>query len=229
MTTALGIITSAMRKAGVLVKNEAPSADEAADGLEMLNDLLASISNDSLIVYARTTESFTLAGGTASYTIGSGATFNTVRPIKIISAYVRTGNIDYPLQMVNDEQYASIIYKGATGIPEFLNYTNAFPQATINLYPKPSGSYEIFIVTEKQLSTFTLNETVSLPPGWKRMLIYNLAIELAPEYGQPASGEVIQIAKDSKAEIRASVMAAKKMQWDNGLTVDGNIYTGWGY
>jgi hypothetical protein len=227
MTTALGIITSAMRKAGILTKGESASADEAADGLEMLNDLLASISNDSMVVYARTLNNFTLSGGTSSYTIGTGATFNTARPIKIISAYVRSGTVDYPLTIVSDEQFATIPMKAINGIPQFLNFTNDFPNATIKLYPVPDSSYQIYLLTEKQLSTFALSDTVSLPPGWRRMLVYNLAIELAPEYGQSLPAEVVEIAKESKSEIRSAVMAAKSMQWDSGLETTGNIYSGY--
>lgn len=229
MSTARGIIKSAMRKAGVLTVGEDPSAEEANDALEMLNDLLASISNDSLIVYSRTFENFPLSGGTASYTIGSGATFNTVRPIKIVSAYVRIGTIDYPLEIITDENYASIGMKAIQGIPEFLNYTNAFANGTINLYPVPAAAYTLYLVTEKQLTTFALNDTVSLPPGWRRMLIYNLAIELAPEYGQPIPPEVAKIAAESKGEIKAAVMAAKPMQWEAGADDTGNIYSGWYY
>jgi hypothetical protein len=59
------------------------------------------------------------------------------------------------------------------------------------------------------------------------MLVYNLAVELAPEYGQPLTADVLQIAKDSKAEIRAAIMAAKPMQWNNGLDQTGNVYSGW--
>lgn len=225
--TALGIITSAMRKAGILTKNESPSADEAADGLEMLNDLLASMSNDSLVVYARTVENFPLSGGVTSYTIGSGATFNTARPIKIISAYVRSGTIDYPVQIIPDEQYANITYKSSSGgYPQFLNYTNAYPTATINLYPAPATAYQLYLVTEKQLSTFTLNQSVDLPPGWRRMLIHNLAVEMGPEYGVEIPASVVQIARESKGEIRTAVMAAKKMDW-SGTGFVGNIYTGW--
>jgi hypothetical protein len=227
MTTALGIITSAMRKAGVLVKSETPAADEAADGLVMLNDLLASISNDANAVYARTTESFTLSGGVGSYTIGSGATFNTARPVRIVAAYIRTGTIDYPLGIVSDQQYATIPLKTVSGIPEFLNYSNDFPQATIRLYPVPSTAYQIFIVSEKPLTTFALNDTVSLPPGWRRMLINNLAVDLAPEYGQPVSPDLAKLAADSKAEIRAAIMVAKPMQWTSGLGQEGNIFSGW--
>jgi hypothetical protein len=216
-----------MRKAGVLVKNESPPADEAADGLEMLNDLLASISNDPTVVYARTTENFALSGGVTSYTIGPSATFNTTRPVRIVSAYVRNATTDYPLDIISDEQYSTLTVKNSTGIPEFLNYTNGFPQATINLYPTPSSGYTLYIVTEKPLTTFALSDTVSLPPGWRRMLVYNLAVELAPEYGQPLTADVLQIAKDSKAEIRAAIMAAKPMQWNNGLDQTGNVYSGW--
>jgi hypothetical protein len=227
MTTALGIIKSAMRKAGALGVGDTPSAAESTDGLEMLNDLLASLSNDSLVVYARTTESFTLVAGTLAYTIGAGATFNTVRPIKIVSAYVRSGTVDYPLQIVSDEQYATVTLKSTQGIPEFINYTNAFPQATINLYPSPASGYTLYLVTEKALTSLALADTVSLPPGYRRMLVYNLTVDLAPEYGQPVPAEVYEIAKQSKGEIKASVMAAKSMQWDSGLGGLSNIYAGW--
>jgi len=228
MTTGLGIVTSSMRKIGVLTKNQSPSADEASDGLEMLNDLIASLSNDSLIIYSRTVENFTLSAGTASYTIGTGATFNTARPIRIVAAYVRSGGIDYSLDIVSDERYATIQLKSTQGsYPEHLNYTNAYPTGTINLYPAPSAADTLYLVSEKELSSLTLNGTVNLPPGWKRMLIYNLAIEMGPEYGQPVTQEIYEIARQSKGEIKAAVMAAKKMDWNAGLGIDSNINSGW--
>jgi hypothetical protein len=218
-----------MRKAGILTKSEDPSADEAADGLDMLNDLLASWSNDSMIVYARTLENFTLTSGTASYTIGSGGTFNTVRPIKIISAYVRSGGVDYPLSVASEENYDAVSFKSNGAIPDFLVYSNAYPLATLTFYPTPAEGNQLYLRTEKQLSEFTLNQTVDLPPGWKRALIHNLAVELAPEYGQPIPQEVVMIARESKGEIRQAIMTAKPMQWETGLGVDGNVYSGWTY
>lgn len=228
MATVLDIIKSAMRKGGFLAKGETPSSDESVDGMEMLNDLLASLANESILVYSRTTETFSLSGGVGSYTIGASATFNTTRPIRIVSAYVRSGEIDYPLSIVNDEQYASIPFKTSSGIPKFLNYSNAFPQATIRLYPVPSSTYSLILVSEKQITSFTsLSDTVSLPPGWERMLKYNLALELCPEYGQQASAEIVKVAQESKAAIKASIMAAKPMQWNSGLGNPNNIYSGY--
>ena len=51
MTTASDIIKKAMQKVGVLTKSESPSSDESADGLDSLNDLLSSWSNESMFIY----------------------------------------------------------------------------------------------------------------------------------------------------------------------------------
>lgn len=72
--TALSIIKSGMRKAGILSEVESPTSDQSADALETLNDILSSFSNDGLLVYAHTTENFSIYGGIGSYTIGSGGT-----------------------------------------------------------------------------------------------------------------------------------------------------------
>jgi hypothetical protein len=230
MTTALGIIKSALRKSGVLVMSQDPSADEAQDTLEALNDMLASWSNDSLTVYARTFENFPISAGTAAYTIGSGGTFNTVRPVRIVSAYARLSNIDYPIKVTTEENYDAVTYKANASIPTFMTYSNGYPLATITLYPTPATGYTLYLRTEKPLTEFaSLNTTVDLPPGWKRALVYNLAIELASEYGQQVAPEVAEIARDSKNEIRRAIMAAKSMQWDTGLGQIENIYTGWYY
>jgi hypothetical protein len=228
MTTALDIIKSAMRKSGVLTMGENPSSSEAQDALEALNDLLSSWSNDSMIVYARTFDNFTLSSGIPSYTIGSGGTFNTVRPVRIVSAYVRSGDIDYQLQIMTEENYDSVTFKGNASIPAFLAYSNGYPLGQITLYPTPATSDTIYLRTEKPLTEFTsTNTTVDLPPGWKRALIHNLAIELAAEYGQQVAAEVVEIARESKGEIRRAIMAAKPMQWEEGPGRVENIYTGW--
>lgn len=227
--TALDIITSAMRKAGILTKTESPSSDEAQDGLEMLNDLLESNSNDGLMVYARTLENFTLSGGVTDYTIGVGGTFNTVRPINIVSAYIRIGTIDYPVSVIRDEDYADIINKDTNSIPYYVNFTNGFPLATLKFYPVPSAGWTLYLLTEKQLETFTLNEEVILPLGWKRYLKNQLAIELAPEYGQQVPQETMMLASNALAAIKRGAAKAKTM--DNPTNNYGrrNIYTGWEY
>jgi hypothetical protein len=228
MATGLDIVTSAMRKIGAITKNEVPSSDEVNDGIDALNDLLSSWSNESNTVYARQVESFPLNSGVPSYTIGTGGDFNTVRPIKIVSAYVRLGGTDTPVEIITDEAYGDVPFKNTGGGGSyFLNYTYGFPLGTINLYPVPGAGYTLFLISEKELNNVTLNADVSFPPGWKRALIYNLAMELAPEYSQQVSPEILNTARQSKAAIERAIMKTRSMDGTPSLGNRYNIYSGY--
>lgn len=229
MTTARQIVTRSLQKIGALVKSEPPSADEAVDALNSLNALIDSWSNDVLNIYARTWETFSLTGA-SSYTIGTGGDFNTTRPTSIADAYVRSGTIDYPLVVIGDEEYNSISYKSLAGIPEFLNYSNAYPLGVIRLYPLDSSSYTLFLLTEKPLSGFaTLDTDLSMPPGSERALIYNLALELAPEYNQKPDPYIVKIAQDSLGLIRSKSAQVRPIDaYPQSLSVR-NIFSGWRY
>jgi hypothetical protein len=226
MTTALDIITKALQKNGVLVKSETPASDEADDALDTLNAMISAWSNDSMFIYARTEENFPLVAGTATYTIGTSQTFNTARPMELISSYVRQGVTDYNLTKIPDETYYGIIDKSTRSIPRFINFTNGFPTATIKLWPVPDTTYTIYLLTEKELSSFTLNQTVSLPPGWEQALIYNLAVLLAPEYGQPVDQSVTEIAERSMGAIKRTIMKNRSMDANPISIRKSNIYNG---
>lgn len=229
MGTALTIITKAMLKAGILTKTESPSSDEANDGLDALNDLLSSWSNDSMLITSRVTELFTLTAGTLNYTIGASQTFNTARPISIVESHIIDGLISYEsMYQCPDEVYQGFNLKTLQSIPSALNYSNAYPYGTIKLYPSPASAYTLSITSEKELSQFTLNQTVSLAPGWNRALIYNLAIELAPEYGQQVDPLTLKIANDSKAAISRSIMKVRTLDAPPLSQIGRfNIYTGY--
>jgi len=229
MTTALSIITKAMQKSGILTKSEVPASDEANDALDSLNGILSSWSNESLMITSRVTEQFVLSAGVGVYTIGSGQTFNTTRPIHIVESHIIDGIISYEsMYQCPDEVYQGLNLKTLASIPDTLNYTNAYPYGTINLYPYPASGYTLSITSEKELSQFTLNQTVSLPPGWSRALIWNLAIELASEYGQQADPMAIKLAAQSKGAISRSIMKVRTMDAPP-LSQLGlfNIYTGY--
>jgi hypothetical protein len=226
MTTARDIIKKSLQKIGVLVKQEDPSSDEANDALDALNALISSWSNDSLVIYARTWENFALTGGDGEYTIGTGGNFNTTRPIAIIDGYTRLINDDYPLRIVSDEVYAAIPDKTSPGRPDVLNYDNAYPTAKIRLWSVPDVNYTLYIQTEKELTQFTLDTTVALPPGWVRALVNNLAVELAPEYGQEVPDTVLMAARESKGLISRSVNRVRGMSARSAGFGGSNIYSG---
>lgn len=218
MTTARDLIHGAMRLIGVIRKGETPDGDEANDALEALNAMIASWSNESLISYARVRDTHTLTPSVGSYTIGTGATINTARPVQIISAYVSSGGVDYPVTLINDETYdQNISFKTVlSSIPQYLNYSNEYPNGTIRLWPVPSSAFVLHLLSEKPIAQFaTLDTDVELPTGWERALRYSLALEISPEYAAEASPAVIATARESKGLI---MMAAAKNRPMTALT-----------
>ena len=51
MTTPFDIITRAMKDIGALAAGEVPTADEAQDGFDMMNDMLDQWSNENMMVF----------------------------------------------------------------------------------------------------------------------------------------------------------------------------------
>lgn len=228
MTTGLGIVTKALQKAGVVTKSETIGNDEASDGLDALNALVSSWANDSMLISSRSWESFTLTAGDAQYSIGTSQDFNTSRPVYIADAYVRQDTIDYPISIIPDEVYSSsIATKTDRGAPRFLNYDNGYPTGNIRLYPVPDTIYTLHLLLEKPLSSFTLSGDVSLPPGWERALIFNLAVEISAEYGQQIDPLVYKIAQESKSAIKVAIIKNRSMDSQpESIGSRSNIYSG---
>jgi hypothetical protein len=72
MTTPYDIITRALKDIGALAAGEIPTADEAQDGLDMLNDMCAQWSNENMMVFYRTEIIFPVVQNQLQYTIGPG-------------------------------------------------------------------------------------------------------------------------------------------------------------
>jgi hypothetical protein len=124
----------------------------------------------------------------------------------------------------------TIPFKTLTGVPYFLNYDNANPVDNLRLYPYPSTAYSIFLLTEKPLTSLsTLDTSLSLPPGWDRALVYNLALELAPEYGQQPDASIVKIANDSLDNIRMATIRARPMDAYPKIVNNRNVWSGWRY
>lgn len=202
------LIKSSLRLIGAIASGETPSADEFTDSLSALNGMLGSWSNQSLLINSKKREVFNLVSGQQAYTIGTGGNFNTVRPTTILGAAIlKTGSdpFESPLDLINQQQWAEILNKDTAGsLSQKLYAEGTFPLETINLWPKPDASDQIVIYSQKPLTTFiSANDEVSFPVGYDRALRYNLAVELAPEFGRQLSPEIMAIAIESKSEIKA--------------------------
>lgn len=228
MTTALDLIVGAAKLLGVVFKSETLSDDEAQDGLIALNDMLDSWSNDNLLTYAYTLENFPLTGA-PSYTIGVGGVFNTSRPINIVDAVVRVGNVDYPLEIITPEQYQTGIgvKDVSSTIPKYLTYDNGYPLATMTFYTIPANG-TLYLQSNKPLNNLSsLISAVDLPPGFKRAIKSNLAMDLGPEYGVEVPPTVIAMAKSSLGAIRRAASINNAMPLMPSQITGENIYSGY--
>lgn len=228
MATARELIKRSMQINGVLTKGEVPTGDEAVDGLASMNAMLGSWSNDSLLIYARLSESFALSGGQSTYTIGTGGDFDTDRPLQILSAFLRLGDIDYVIDIISDVDYDRITQKSlSSSIPSVLMYEPRFPLGRITLYPAPTTG-TLHIRTEKQLTEIaTLDTDLEFPPGWERAIVYNLSMETAGQYGQSIDEATYAIAMDSLSKIKTAVARNRGMDAYPPSAGQINIYTGW--
>lgn len=227
MTTALDIINRAMRLTLSIGDGEAITSYDAQTGLDALNSMLDSWSLDELIVYVIKQENFAATPNTASYTIGTGGAFNTTRPALIRGGFFRdSANNDYPFKVIELAQWDGLTPKNQSAYqPQYLFYSTDFPLGTVNLWPVPSVTGTLFLDSMKPLQQFTdLTTVLSLPPGYKRMIEYNLAVEIAPEFQVQVSAEVAKIAQESKAAVMRINAEAPILVMDSALMPRRGVY-----
>lgn len=230
MTTVQDIITGALGKTGILRKGETPDAADSADALTVLNDMLGSWSNESLLIYATVTETLSLSPA-ASYLIGTGQTLNTERPMWIKAATISTGGMDYNLEIIPEDDFQTrIVQKSvATNIPQFLTYDNGFPNGKIILWPTLSVSASITLQSEKQLTAFSsLTTTFSMPPGWSLALKSNLAVALFAAYNVAPIQSTVTEAALSKGNLKKQTIKAHPMTYSGDIAQRYSILTGYG-
>lgn len=215
MTTAIDLIKGSVRLLRILDADIIPTSRETVYPLEALQYLLDSWSNDSQTIYNIKQDTLTLTTGQQLYTIGVGGDFNTARPIKILSAKIRNSGVDYDLPIMAYNDWAEVVNKSDTGLPQYMYCDYSAPLANIYLFPKPTASNTILLFSEKPLnSPTTLTDEIILPPGFLRALKFNLAVEIAAEYGAQPSQDVARIAQESLELLRKTTRRINTSQTD---------------
>jgi hypothetical protein len=182
------VISSALRKLGVLPSGGTPSAAQVSDATDALQALVKAFQADGMPVWKITSQSFTVVDGTASYTVGPSQTINCPKPLRILQAFrTPTGGVNTPLTVINRYDFNILPNTGAEGEPVDLYYQPLRTTGTIRLWPIPDNSTTS--ITFHYHSPYEDMDSASndfdFPSEWIQALIYNLAWSLAPEYGIP--------------------------------------------
>ena len=206
-TTAGDQINRALRLLGVLAEGETPSAATSQDGLTALNQMIDSWNTERLSVFSTQDQIFTWPAGEITRTLGPSGNFSGNRPVLFDDAtYYRDPgtNVSFGNKFINQQQYDGIAVKTVTSTyPQVIFVNMTYPDATMTVYPKPTRDLEWHFVSVDELSNpAVLTTDLTFPPGYLRAFVYNLAMEIAPEFGVEPSPQVTRIAMTSKRNLK---------------------------
>ncbi len=233
--TGRDLVSASLRLIGAIAPGESLAAGEATDGLAALNRMISSWSNEALLIYAKVRETLPLVPGTAAYTVGVTGNLNTTRPLKIESALIRNSSVspavEYPIRMLSLDEWTSIAVKDlTTELPTDMYVEGTTPLETVNLFPVPSVAHTLVLWSWKPLTEITtLDDVIAFPPGYERALIFNLAMDIAPEYGKAIPDAVASGATDSRTAIKRMNIRQSYLRPDSipcGVEKRFNVFTG---
>ena len=207
MATAGDIINGSLRLLGILAEGETPSAETSNDALTAMNQMIDSWNTERLSVFSTQDQVFLWPAGQISRTLGPSGNFEGNRPILLDdSTYYKdpgTG-VSYGIKQINQQQYDGIAVKTVTSTyPQVIWLNMNYPDIEMYVYPVPTRELQWhFISVDELTQPATLSTQLSFPPGYLRAFRYNLACEIAPEFGVEPSPQVQRIAMASKRDLK---------------------------
>ncbi len=225
MATAGDLITAAFLKIGI----DSPTAAQTASALISLNNM-ASLLGADLLPPAVVSESFSIVATDPEYTIGASGQWDTVRPMKVLSCFLRDDDQrDLPLDILSSKDYNEIYNKMWDATPTGLYFLPEYPLAKIIFNSRPIAGYDVYFEFLKNFTEFALTTTtMSLPNEYKEFFVYNLAVSLAEDWDRVVSKTVFAQSVRTREVIdrlNAAARTVPKAQFDfyKGTDID------WGF
>ena len=222
--TANDLISSALRLIGVLASGESPSAAEANDGLTILNQLLDAWNTERLAIFTVQRQVVIPTTLKQAYTVGSGGDFNIPRPpridrVGVISLTNAAQPLELPVEMVTDVGWEALPVKNIpSSLPLKVWNDLGYPLMTLSFWPIPNVQVNFALYTWTALTQFPdLVTDEEFPPGYLKALRYNLALDLAPEFGRDVPQVVAAQAIASKAAIKSMNILPMDLRCDDAL------------
>jgi hypothetical protein len=205
-------INRALRLIGMLAEGETPSAATAQDSLMALNQMIDSWNTERLSVFSTIDQIVNWPVGSINETLGPSGSLvrlngTAVRPVLVDdSTYFKdpgTG-VSYGVKLINQQQYNGIAVKTVTStFPQVMFVNMTYPDVDLFIYPRPTRLLEWHFISVQELTQpANLSTDILFPPGYLRAFTYNLACEIAPEFGVEPSPQVQRIAMYSKRNLK---------------------------
>lgn len=235
------LLVASLRRIGVAPQGVTVSPESLQQALTAFNSYVDALGADRLMMYGETRTTWTITSGVQSYAVGAGEVIDRVRPVFVEQLgnvspirYIDTSlnpTLENPLTLLKDQEWRAIAQKSLQGVlPTCAFFDPTFPSASIKLWQVPTSStLQGVLYAPTAMTEFALSDVISLPPGYRRFLLTNVALELCPEFERKPPEGLAEQAKSAKADVeRANIrlieMATDPM-WSMGGAGVYNIYS----
>ncbi len=208
------LIAKAYLIAHVLGKGESLSLVKALDGFESLNDLIEQATICKTFSPYQTEIAVPMQTGQLVYTVGPSTVspppdVTAIRPVEVLSGYSRRIGQDLPVFITHAKQdYDYIQNKNlhSLGWNGLVYYQATYPAGTLYVYPMPGDTLTTLHLTVlANIAPFlSLEDEVSLPPGYYQYLKYDLAKRVCADHGQTFGPENADILDGCKAALEGN-------------------------
>lgn len=233
--TGLQIGRRALRLIGAIYPGQSITAAEEADVKEALQGLIDTWRTQRLVAWYLEELQETLVSGQQDYTIGTGGFFNTPRPLWIYAASCIDNNnptqpLELPVELITPQKWQQIPQKNVqSSLFQGVYYDKDFPLGTLKIFPIVNvGTVEMKLYLPNALTGFATMSTVyTFPPGYEEAIVYNLALRLAPEWGQPIPEIVATMAKELLGNIKRTNIILEELAVDDALRWSHTGFYNW--
>lgn len=172
-----------------------------SSGLELVNELLAKFSLDSIYIPYLTEVPFNMVTGQATYTVTdmmlpTDVPYSEIVDLSFANYTVPSAGqgITYPLQIINKAQYYGVTRLTPLQTRPGFIFLDKQPQVTtVTLYPQPDQPYPCLLGTKLMISSMIANQPLErLPPFYYGFLKYALArkfLSIYPSANWPETSE----------------------------------------
>ena len=185
--TLLDAIVEALTDLEVYDPGEGLDAGDQLKGLNKFNAWVDQLGTERLAMAAVTRTTPTITAGLLTVT-GTPSLLQQV-------GYLDSAGLEILLGALTDDEYAAIPDKTLTGNPTSYHYNRV--TAALTLWPVSTVTSVLYVPTPIT-EVADVNVQLVLPKGYRRFVVTNLALELAPAFGATPSAQLLEAARDSR-------------------------------
>lgn len=186
---------------------------------------------ERLMAFSLNIDEFALVPSQQVYTYGLGGNFNKPRPAKIervsiVSLTNPAQPLEIPIDYLTDWDWQNVPVKIIpTTLPQAVYDDGSYPLRNMSYWPIPNVVSNTRIYVWQQLNQFPdLTTDLQFPPAYRKAIRYNLAVDLAPEWGMQIPQTVIATALESKGIVKSINAPLIQSFCDAALLGEGGRY-----